>query len=659
MFDNVALGGYFVSDATSTIEQEAVGGEGIWAVDHEVSHIAGKVEGVEEEEEVEEVGKEQKKMEPEPVAPHSLGLNEVNVWLKTTGSSAVPCGERSAASTEEQGPVTTLLVMVYEVLESPRRPARMDRRWRRHRRALVLPSSSLGIRAPAVLRVPKGLLVAGDDSVGGLVTVRAEHCDRFCADRTLTMRECTSAKVAMEQRVRQWSQQSDRATAKNEPAELTLSMTLHRSSLLFFPLAPQRSDLRQLVVRLRVDDVGPSGDEGSVSAESLLQIARQAWSDTSKLEGRVTRGWREYDSFSAALVQLLDCRASEMQKRRHRQYTPVPTYQHKQPVTDKYVTTGKDGNAAILSVLQKGAAAAIGKIGHTELMLVWEVLSSPERMHFEYGHRAHVWSGIFPAEKWLFEAFADLFLVRLQDVDVLGWWREDELAAPCAQDFVVGQHSPKSVLVPLMSFSPYCFAAGAGGGTIPWSAALLNKRVLVVHPFAETIKAQYANHRRLLWRNADGGACTNSPADGEEGCTVGNEGGVILPEFASLETITPPQSAGLVPPAHADWLAALRHLQQKMEGVDFDVALIGAGAFGLPLAVHAKRLGKIGIHTGGDTQVLFGIKGRRYEMHNKNYDACPGAVGGFVSTFYNDFWRRPAPEETPLKKDDMEGGCYW
>jgi len=49
----------------------------------------------------------------------------------------------------------------------------------------------------------------------------------------------------------------------------------------------------------------------------------------------------------------------------------------------------------------------------------------------------------------------------------------------------------------------------------------------------------------------------------------------------------------------------------------FDVALIGAGAI-LPFAAFVKSRGRIGIHTGGPTQILFGILGRRWEETREN-----------------------------------------
>jgi len=81
--------------------------------------------------------------------------------------------------------------------------------------------------------------------------------------------------------------------------------------------------------------------------------------------------------------------------------------------------------------------------------------------------------------------------------------------------------------------------------------------------------------------------------------------------------------------------------------VAFDVLIVGAGAWGLPLAVFAKKLGKVGIHLGGATQILSGIKGRRWENHP------------VIASFFNDAWVHPSAEETPLGNERVEGGCYW
>ena len=80
---------------------------------------------------------------------------------------------------------------------------------------------------------------------------------------------------------------------------------------------------------------------------------------------------------------------------------------------------------------------------------------------------------------------------------------------------------------------------------------------------------------------------------------------------------------------------------------EFDVAIIGCGAYGMPLASLLKRYGKIAIHLGGATQILFGIKGRRWDNNTS------------ISLLFNDYWVRPMASETPHDAFEVENGCYW
>ena len=168
-----------------------------------------------------------------------------------------------------------------------------------------------------------------------------------------------------------------------------------------------------------------------------------------------------------------------------------------------------------------------------------------------------------------------------------------------------------------------------GSDTIPWSLALEGKRVLVVHPFAETIQSQYAQRESV------------------------HKDPRILPKF-SLETIKAVQSiTGQKPNNYRTWFESLTYMQNEIDKRDYDICIIGCGAYGLLLAAHCKRMGKKAIHLGGATQLLFGIKGKRWE--NPNY----GFNGINYLSFMTPYWVRPSIIETPQKSSDIEGGCYW
>ena len=120
----------------------------------------------------------------------------------------------------------------------------------------------------------------------------------------------------------------------------------------------------------------------------------------------------------------------------------------------------------------------------------------------------------------------------------------------------------------------------------------------------------------------------------------------ILPEF-ELITVKSVQTIAGEECEYESWFAALDAMFIECMAYDFDIALVGCGAYGLPLAAKMKEAGKSAIHMGGVLQILFGIKGVRWDDH-------PTA-----SKLYNKYWVRPLDEEKPKGAEIVEDGCYW
>jgi hypothetical protein len=97
-----------------------------------------------------------------------------------------------------------------------------------------------------------------------------------------------------------------------------------------------------------------------------------------------------------------------------------------------------------------------------------------------------------------------------------------------------------------------------------------------------------------------------------------------------------------------DWFEALKHMEDEISQLDFDIALIGCGAYGMALAAHVKRMGKQAVHLAGWTQMLFGIYGNRWLRDQPAY-----------AKFINGYWIRPSESEKPKGAEKVEGGCYW
>lgn len=220
-------------------------------------------------------------------------------------------------------------------------------------------------------------------------------------------------------------------------------------------------------------------------------------------------------------------------------------------------------------------------------------------------------AGFFPGTKEMIVKFCALMLKDIPKVDVLGSWLLEE--------HLFEKELQNANKVNLELLNPYF-------SKIPWTNALEGKKVLVVHPFADTIKQQYKK-RDLIFKNN------------------------LLPHF-ELKTIKAVQSVAGEKTQFTDWFEALQFMKDEIDKVDYDICLIGCGAYGFPLAAHVKDMGKKGFHLGGSLQLLFGIKGKRWE--NENYNAIYN-----YSNLMNEHWVKPNIEEKPLNAHKVEGATYW
>lgn len=228
------------------------------------------------------------------------------------------------------------------------------------------------------------------------------------------------------------------------------------------------------------------------------------------------------------------------------------------------------------------------------------------------------WSGFFPPTQTKMEQFCELMLKDIKEVDVLGSW--------LAEEKYFEQYLLNNQNVHLRLLEPFWSSR-------PWTKALEGKKVLIVHPFADDILAQYKQRKHLF---KDKG---------------------ILPDF-HLELIPAVQSLGGDDNHFDDWFEALQWMKDEIDLKDYDVCLIGCGAYGFPLAAHVKRKGKKAVHLGGALQLLFGIRGKRWEDPNYGVKEWGIPVGSY-SSLMNEYWIRPGEKSRPKNADEVEGACYW
>jgi hypothetical protein len=232
-------------------------------------------------------------------------------------------------------------------------------------------------------------------------------------------------------------------------------------------------------------------------------------------------------------------------------------------------------------------------------------------------NQMQMWSGFFPPTVEKLEQFCELMLEDLKQVDILGSWLEGE-----KQFEKEMQHVSK---VHLRLLEPFWVKD-------PWTKALENRKVLVVHPFTKTIESQYKKRELLFLNN-------------------------LLPNF-DLKVIKAVQSLAGETTPFPDWFEALEYMKSEIDKTEYDICLIGAGAYGFPLAAHVKRMGKKAVHIGGSLQLLFGIKGKRWENPYYGVEVWGIPVGSY-SNLMNEYWTSPLEDERPNEMNKVEGGCYW
>ncbi|MCC5606049.1 hypothetical protein LC612_04385 [Nostoc sp. CHAB 5834] len=266
----------------------------------------------------------------------------------------------------------------------------------------------------------------------------------------------------------------------------------------------------------------------------------------------------------------------------------------------------QESNELLIGFIKDSKPFMISRFGSTEAYCV--------NQYLEGGYKGSIFesisndSGFFPVDEKHLNRFSQLFLESSKSIDALGVWFQ------IGEPEIIRNSCRKASFVELNTLEPYYHNE-------PWSKHLEGKKVLVIHPFAETILSQYKNHRKFLFENQN-----------------------ILPEF-ELSTIKAVQSLAGTQTQFNTWFDAYEWMCNKIKAQDFEIAIIGCGAYGLPLAAYVKSLGKQAVHLGGATQILFGIKGKRW-------DKIP-----FFQSLYNEYWVRCSPNDVPTNPSKYP--AYW
>lgn len=274
----------------------------------------------------------------------------------------------------------------------------------------------------------------------------------------------------------------------------------------------------------------------------------------------------------------------------------------------------EQGRKVLVEAINKGAPFMAARFGTTEgaaLVKYWELKTKNITDYNMYPERELDmicnFSGFFPNSKKDIWKWGKIESEACKNLDLLGTMNF------LNEEWIVDTFCENTQLMQ---------NAGLASASKGWAYALEGKKVLVVHPFTDTIESQYNNNREKIFPG------TNALPKFELKCVK------------AVQTIADQEDNRF-----ETWFDALDYMTEEIRKQEFDVCLIGCGAYGFLLASRVKEMGKIAIHMGGSLQTLFGIRGGRWD--NK------------YSDMYNEYWVYPSLAETPKGFEKVEGGCYW
>jgi len=160
----------------------------------------------------------------------------------------------------------------------------------------------------------------------------------------------------------------------------------------------------------------------------------------------------------------------------------------------------------------------------------------------------------------------------------------------------------------------------------PWSHSLLGKKVLVINPFTESMQQQLRNGFQI-YKNK----------------RIFLEG----QEFVFYKSYVTSGMNRL----HSSWIETFELMCKDISKLDFHIALLGCGGYGLPLCDFIfTKMNKSAVYVGGGLQLLFGVMGNRWV----NEPLWKRIIAENDTKFI-----RPNANEQIKNQETIERGCYW
>ena len=153
-----------------------------------------------------------------------------------------------------------------------------------------------------------------------------------------------------------------------------------------------------------------------------------------------------------------------------------------------------------------------------------------------------------------------------------------------------------------------------------WVYNLEGKKVLIISSFSETVKTQMSKINDIYK-------------------------GLKIPYIETYQMIETQGVKGKNI-GYRDFFEAYEKILLDIDKIDFDIALISGGAYGYPLAVEIKKMGKQAIELCSSLPLLFGVKMKRHLQWP------------YINKYWDKNWVWPI-DPYPQNYETIENGCYW
>lgn len=280
-----------------------------------------------------------------------------------------------------------------------------------------------------------------------------------------------------------------------------------------------------------------------------------------------------------------------------------------------------ESNKKLLDFLRPSQNLLCSRMGGVESQILDSFSPSSEGLKLGIRKQAWLIAGVFPPTRAQLSYFCDVYLEAIANTDLFAVWPEG-FQKNLDASFIL-KYAPARPKIDMATLDVlYC--AGQLAPEEIWISKLSGKRVLIVHPFAQSFKHQYAQLKNLH----------KIP---------------ILPEFEATFSC-PPMTQGLKTLSgknSSNLELYLEDLHKLILIKTYDYALVAAGAYGLPIGKFLKEKGITTIYMGGAIQLLFGVLGARWRNRSD------------LKLFRTTHWLEHPLEAPPRGAALIEGKSYW